>query len=76
MQDKYHFNMTKELEEDEIDMCNIGTATLLKGAQGNKIDIAIKMLQRGKYTIEEIVDLTELPLETVQKLAEEVAAAE
>ena len=76
LQDKYHFNMTKELEEDEIGMCNVGTATLLKGAQGNKIDIAIKMLQRGKYTIEEIVDLTELPLETVQKLAEEVAAAE
>ena len=76
LHDKYHFNMTKELEEDEIDMCNIGTATLQKGKIEGAMETAVLLLQNGKLSLEEIATVTKLPLETIQKLAEEVAAAE
>lgn len=64
-------------------MCNIGTATLLKGIEQGRaegelkkaMETAIKMLQRGKDSIEEIAELTGLPLETVQNLADEMASA-
>ena len=74
--EKYHFEMTKEIEEDAIDMCNIGTATLMKGAQENALKTAKKLLQRGKDSIEEIAEITELPLDTIKELANSIQATE
>jgi len=38
------------------------------------IRIALKMLERGKMTLEEIAEDTELPLETIQELAKKKTA--
>lgn len=38
LEKKYNFKMTNELEEDELDMCNIGTATLLKGIEQGRAE--------------------------------------
>ena len=80
LEEKYHFEMTKEIEEDAIDMCNIGTATLLKGkaegAQKKAIEMAIKLLQRGRDSIEEIAELTDLPLETIKELSVSISTSE
>lgn len=70
LHNKYHFEMTKEIEEDAIDMCNIGTATLMKGEEKRAIETAVLLIQMGKLTLEEIAAATKLPLETVQSLAE------
>ena len=39
------------------------------------LDFALKMLQRGKITLEEISDYSDLPLETVKELAEQMKPA-
>ena len=51
-------------------MCNIGTATLMKGEEKRAIETAVLLIQMGKLTLEEIAAATKLPLETVQSLAE------
>ena len=42
----------------------------VKGKAEGKISTALNMLARGRDSIEEIAELTELPLEEVQKLAD------
>lgn len=41
-----------------------------EGKAEGKISTALNMLARGRDSIEEIAELTELPLEEVQKLAD------
>jgi hypothetical protein len=41
---------------------------LLEGAERNAKQTALKLIQRGKDTVEEIADVTGLPLDTVRDL--------
>jgi hypothetical protein len=72
----YHFEMTKEIEEEADNMCNIGTATLMKGRvegeQKKAIETAINLIKMDLLTLEQIASATGLSLGAVQGLAEEV----
>ena len=46
----------------------------IEGIKERSISFAEKLIARGKESLEEIADLTDLPLETVKKLAEEKTA--
>lgn len=49
-------------------MCRAFEETRDAARYQEKIDIARKMIARGKYTSEEIAELTDLPLDKVQEL--------
>lgn len=42
---------------------------IIEGIHKSERDIAMKMLKRGKESVEEIAEITDLPLEEVQELA-------
>jgi hypothetical protein len=46
----------------------------LEGRAEGKSEIAEKMLRQNRMTLEEIAEMTELPMETVKRLAEQVSA--
>lgn len=56
-------------------MCKIMEERVKENERRLRIKIAADLLKRGKDTIEEIAELTELPIETVHELAEEIKAA-
>ena len=62
----------KESKEGVATMCKIleevEAQGLEKGRQETMLDTAKRMLLTGKYAIEEIVDISGLPLEEVLKL--------
>lgn len=60
----------KETVEGEQIMCEIMDELMRK----EKLEIAKKLLRRGKYSYEEIAEDAGLPLETVLKLAQEQSA--
>ncbi len=51
------------------DMCN---EVAKEAKKENSIDIALKMLSRGKLTIEEIAEDSGLALEEVKELADQI----
>ena len=61
----YHF---KETEEGVEYMCRAFEETRREGAMQHAIDTAMRMIARGKYTLEEIAEDTGLPLAKVQEL--------
>ena len=69
----YHFEMTKEIEEEAENMCNIGTATLMKGKQEQAIETAVNLIKMNILTLEQIASATGLSLEAVQGLAAEIS---
>ena len=62
----YHF---KETEEGVEYMCRAFEETRREGAMQHAIDTAMRMIARGKCTIEEIADISGLTIEKVQELA-------
>ena len=50
-------------------MCRAFEEIRLEGEMRHAIDTAKRMIERGKYTLEEIADVAGLPIETVQELA-------
>lgn len=60
----------KENPEGVEIMCRAFEETRNEGAMRRAISIAEKMIARGKYTLEEIAEDTQLPLEKVQELAD------
>ena len=42
------------------------------GAYQASIEIAIRMIERNKYTVEEIADIVDLSLDKVKELAEDL----
>ena len=67
MQDITHHY--KETEEGVEFMCRAFEETRLEGEMRRAIDVALRMITRGKYTLEEIAEDTGLPLDKVQELA-------
>ena len=61
----------KETPKGVERMCKI----MEERVQDEKIMIAANLLKRGKDTIEEIAELTELPIEIINALAEEIKDA-
>ncbi len=47
---------------------------MIQGAKRKAEDIAMNLIEQGQLTLEVIASVTELPLEEVKKLAEEVSA--
>ena len=45
---------------------------IAEGEKKNRIETAIKMIQKGKYSISEIAELTQLSEEDVKKIAQEL----
>ena len=62
----HHF---KETEEGVEYMCRAFEETRAAAAYQASIDIAMRMIERGKLSLEEIADYSGLPLEKVQELA-------
>ena len=62
----HHF---KETEEGVEYMCRAFEETRDAAKYQEKIDVAMRLIARGKYTLEEIAEDTRLPLEKVQELA-------
>lgn len=62
----HHF---KETEEGVEYMCRAFEETRDAARYHEKISLAAKMIERGKDTLEEIAELTGLPLDKVQELA-------
>ena len=62
----HHF---KETEEGMKFMCRAFEETRDAAAYQEKIETAQRMIARGKYTIEEIADISGLTIEKVQELA-------
>ena len=60
----------KETEEGVEYMCRAFEETRMEGEMRRAVNTAIKLIRRGRDTLEEIAELTELPLEKVQELAE------
>ena len=63
----FEYNKEEEMKKIRADEFRIGKA---EGKAEGKISTALNMLARGRDSIEEIAELTELPLEEVQKLAD------
>ena len=45
---------------------------IAEGEKKNRIETATKMIQKGKYSISEIAELTQLSEEDVKKIAQEL----
>ena len=45
---------------------------IAEGEKKNRIETAIKMIQKGKYSISEIAELTQLSEEDVKKISQEL----
>ncbi|MBQ9156304.1 MAG: PD-(D/E)XK nuclease family transposase [Eubacterium sp.] len=65
----------KEDEEGVKIMCEAFEETRNEGAMRKAIDTAIRMIKRGKCTLEEIAEDTELPIDKVRELAETRSAS-
>lgn len=59
----------KETQEGVESMCRAFEETRREGALQHAIDTASRLIVRGKLTLEEIAEDTDLPLEKVQELA-------
>lgn len=53
-------------------MCKAVREMNEKAAENKAVEMAKKLIKRGKDTVEEISDLTGLPLDKVRKIAQEV----
>ena len=45
---------------------------IAEGEKKNRIETATKMIQKGKYSISEIAELTQLSEEAIEKIAQEL----
>ena len=65
----------KENDKGVSYMCKLVEDMLSENEYQKSIDFAMKLLQRGKETLEEIAEDSDLPLETVKELAEQMKPA-
>lgn len=61
----------KETPEGVSYMCKVMEERIKENVEIAYIEMALRMLAKGTYPLEEIADLTQLPLEIVQQLADE-----
>jgi len=59
----------KETQEGVTTMCKAFEELRDEGRRDNAIDVAKRMLEKGKYTIEEIIEISGLPLDQIKELA-------
>ena len=59
----------KETEGGRIQMCKAMEEMRKEAVHKNTVELALKMLARGRDSLEEIAEMTGLPLEEVRKLA-------
>lgn len=78
MQEDFNIIMTEELESEVSDMCNLSQGIwdsgIEKGKKEHAIETALKMIARGKMTLEEIAEDSGLTLEEVKELADKRSA--
>ena len=65
----------KENDKGVSYMCKLMEDMLNENAIQERIDIAMNMLQGGKLTLDEIANYSNLPLETIKELAEQMKPA-
>ena len=65
----------KETDKGVNHMCKLWEDSLNERIEEEKYEIVMKMLQGGKLTLEEISDYSNLPIETVKELAEQLKPA-
>ena len=65
----------KENDKGVSYMCKLMEDYVKEAEYQRSLDFALKMLQRGKLTLEEISDYSDLPLETIKELAEQMKPA-
>ena len=64
----------KETEGGRSQMCKVMEDMRNETAHKTTVDLALKMLVRGRDTLEEIAEMTGLPLEEVRELAKKETA--
>lgn len=79
LQNEYGIEMTEPFDERVSNMCNVSgmyyEKGMEKGVRMEKAKFALKLLNQGKMSIEEIADMTELPIENVKALAAQTVPA-
>lgn len=59
----------KEMEGGRSQMCKAMEEMRKEAVHKNTVELALKMLTRGRDSLEEIAEMTGLPLEEIRKLA-------
>ncbi|MDE6620893.1 MAG: hypothetical protein K2K74_10490, partial [Lachnospiraceae bacterium] len=62
----------KKEEKGVAAMCKIMEDMRNEAAQKSAREIAERMIRKGKMTLEEIVEATELPLNTIKELEDQI----
>jgi predicted HTH domain antitoxin len=62
-------SLSKSKDKDTIDMCKAIEDMMNDSRSAANIETALRMLEKGKYSIDEIAELVELPIEKVQELS-------
>ena len=74
MEREYETEFPESMKKEMVNVCNWNEVFeergMIKGAEQNKLDNALRMIAGGKLSFEEIASYTDLPLEKVQELAE------
>ena len=78
--DEMHYDVLSDIakyakeREDEKGMCQIIDNIVQRERKQDKIDTALRMIAKGKYSAEEIAEMTNLPLEEVEELIKKRSA--
>ena len=61
LEDEFNIPMTKEIEEEVLEMCNLGQAVEMKGAEKAMLENIEKMIKNLKLTAQQAMDALEIP---------------
>ena len=74
LQDDFNIPMTKDIEEEVNNMCNLSQGVydygVAQGIHETKVNVAIKMLKK-KFPLSVVEEISNLPMETIQSIAKE-----
>ena len=71
----YDIPMTRKIEKEVIEMCNLSQSIYEKGIAEEQINVIRRLTKKGK-SLEDISDATDLDTETIVKIQEEILSDE
>ena len=76
LQDDFHIQMTRQLEREVTEMCNLSKGVeqkgIEKGRKESMLEIAERLLKQGALSIEQIAECVGLDVEKVIELSEDI----
>ena len=61
LEKEFNIPMTKEIEEEVLEMCNLGTAVEMKGAERNLLENIKTLMETMKWTAQQAMDALRVP---------------